>query len=246
MDIRQGFEEKSRLGRLLVNRGYLSSRQLDEGLRLQRETGQRLGEVLIQAGWITERELFRVLRQQARFRNAAAVFTMVTLPLQPLVSFAASPAASASQATSSESGPVMQQRKGISPLSDEDMAGVSGQGDQTLAQRIAAVEAMVSGGSDTGEEPDVIEGIKLTAHIFVPVLNFLDSDLTITGVHYRDDGSRHHVGDNGRLTLAFPERIEEIRMDNIRVSGGHTPPIGNVSISDIRFDPDSRMTIYTR
>lgn len=245
MDIRQGFEEKSRLGRLLVNRGYLSSLQLDEGLRLQRETGQRLGEVLIQAGWITERELSRVLKQQTRYRKAAAVFTMVTLPLQPLVSFAANPAANASQTAPSGAGEIMRQGRGMSALSDEDMAGISGQGDQTLAERIAAVGAMVSDGN-ASQEPDVLEGIKLTAHIFVPILNFLDSDLTITGVHYRDEGPRHRIDSNGRLTLSFPERIEEIRMDNIRVSGGHTPPLGNVSINDIRFDPDSRMTIYTR
>lgn len=246
MDIRQGFEEKSRLGRLLVNRGYLSSLQLEEGLRLQQDTGQRLGEVLIQAGWISERELFRVLKQQSRYRNAAAVITMVTLPLQPLVSFAAGPSASASQDPHPASGEIMQQGKGISPLSDEDLARVSGQGDQTLVERIAAVGAMVPKEGDFGQEPDVLEGIKLTAHIFVPVLNFLDSDLTITGVHYRDDGPRHHLDGNGRLALAFPERIEEIRMDNIRVSGGRTPPLGNVSISDIRFDPASRMTIYTK
>ncbi|MCG2580620.1 MAG: pilus assembly protein PilB [Marinobacter sp.] len=245
MDIRQGFEEKSRLGRLLVNRGYLSSLQLDEGLRLHRETGQRLGEVLIQAGWITERELLKVLKQQTRYRKAAAMFTMVTLPLQPLVSFAANPEANAFQTVPSEGGEIVHQSQGMSALSDEAMAKISGQGDQTLAERIAAVGAMVSDG-DASLEPDVLEGIKLTAHIFVPILNFLDSDLTITGVHYRNEGPRHWIDSNGRLTLSFPERIEEIRMDNIRVSGGHTPPLGNVSINNIRFDPDSRMTIYTR
>ena len=90
MRIRQGFEEKSRLGRLLINRGYLSEGQLEEGLRAQRETGQRLGEVLIAAGWISERELHRVLKHQSRYRNAAALVTMVTLPFQPLVSLGAS------------------------------------------------------------------------------------------------------------------------------------------------------------
>ena len=64
MRIRQGFEEKSRLGRLLVNRGYLSETQLEDGLRLQREAGQRLGEVFIQSGWISEKELNRVLKHQ--------------------------------------------------------------------------------------------------------------------------------------------------------------------------------------
>ena len=73
MRIRQGFEEKSRLGRLLINRGYLSEGQVNEGLRLQRESGQRLGEVFIQAGWISEKELHRVLKHQSRYRNAAAL-----------------------------------------------------------------------------------------------------------------------------------------------------------------------------
>lgn len=245
MNIRQGFEERSRLGRLLINRGYLSPVQLEEGLRLQEETGQRLGEVLVQAGWITERELYRVLKHQSRYRNAAALITMVALPLQPLVSFAASSGADSPQAASPDSGE-MYRSKGFSPLNDDDLARVVGQGDGTLAQRIAAVTAMVPEGGEGSQEPDVLEGIKLTAHIFVPILNFLDSDLTIKGVHYRDDEPRHQIGSDGSLTLTFPERIEEIRMDNIRVSGGRTPAFGNVSIHDIRFDPDSRMTIYTR
>lgn len=245
MNIRQGFEERSRLGRLLINRGYLSPVQLEEGLRLQGETGQRLGEVLVQAGWITERELFRVLKHQSRYRNAAALIAVVTLPLQPLVSFAASNGADSPQETSPDSGE-MYRSKGLSPLSDDDLARVAGQGDRTLAQRIAAVNAMLPGSGDESQDPDVVEGIKLTAHIFVPVLSFLDSDLTIKGVHYRDDESRQQLGDDGSITLAFPERIEEIRMENIRVSGGRTPALGNVSIHDIRFDPASRMTIYTR
>lgn len=96
MRIRKGFEEKSRLGRLLINRGYLSEGQLDEALLLQRETGQRLGEVLIAAGWVTDKELHRVLKHQARYRNAAALVTMVTLPFQPLVSLAAGNTSAAS------------------------------------------------------------------------------------------------------------------------------------------------------
>ncbi|MBO6851748.1 MAG: hypothetical protein JJ867_15020, partial [Marinobacter sp.] len=35
-------------------------------------------------------------------------------------------------------------------------------------------------------------------------------------------------------------------MDNSRSSGERTPAMGNVSINDIRFHPDSRMTMYTR
>jgi hypothetical protein len=241
--IRQGFEEKSRLGRLLINRGYLSEGQLDEGLRLQRETGQRLGEVFIQAGWISEKELYRVLKHQSRYRNAAALVTMVTLPFQPLVTFAASNSAEASQ-SALEAGELYE-RGNLAPLSESELATISGQGDPTLLERIGVVSSMAENPTGDGSA-DVIEGLKLTANIFVPVLNFLDSDLSISGVHYREGEPRYRVREDGALMLAFPERIEEIRMDNIRVSGSQGASMGNVSIHDIRFHPDSQMTIYTR
>lgn len=248
MRIRQGFEEKSRLGRLLINRGYLSEGQVDEGLKLQRETGQRLGEVFIQAGWISEKELHRVLKHQSRYRNAAALVTVVTLPFQPLVTFAASNSAEASQ-SALEAGELYE-RSNLAPLTETELAAISGQGDPTLLDRIGIVSGMAEnpedhGGSGEGSA-DVIEGLKLTANIFVPVLNFLDSDLTISGVHYREGEPRYRVRDDGALMLAFPERIEEIRMDNIRVTGTQGASMGNVSIHDIRFHPDSQMTIYTR
>ncbi|HBC35200.1 MAG TPA: pilus assembly protein PilB, partial [Marinobacter adhaerens] len=128
---------------------------------------------------------------------------------------------------------------------------ISGQGDPTLLQRIGIVSNMAENPAGNGEQgteasAEVIEGLKLSANIFVPVLNFLDSDLSISGVHYREGEPRYRVREDGALMLAFPERIEEIRMDNIRVTGGQGASMGNVSIHDIRFHPDSQMTIYTR
>lgn len=247
MKIRQGMEEKSRLGRLLINRGYLTEGQLEEGLCSQRESGLRLGEVFIQSGWITEKELNRVLKHQSRYRNAAALVTVVTLPLQPLVSFAASNNVDAAEAEP-EAGQ-MYDMEGFSALTEDELSGVSGQADSKLLQRLAAVSSMASRvGSGEGDDAtiDVMEGVKLTANIFVPILSFLDSDFTVSGVHYREGEPRYSVRDDGALTLAFPERIEEIRMDNIRVSGNQSPSLGNVSISDVRFSASSQMTIYTR
>ncbi|WP_100640237.1 pilus assembly protein PilB [Marinobacter salexigens] len=247
MRFHKGFEEKSRLGRLLINRGYLSENQVAEGLRLQRESGVRLGEVFIAAGWITEKELGRVLKHQSRYRNAAAMVTMATLPFQPLVTFAASNNASAAQAA--EAGQLFNVA-GMAPLTEDELSAVSGQRNSSLFDHVASVGSMAGSadaeGSNSQVEPDVIEGMKLTANVFVPVLNVLDSDFSISGVHYREGEPRYTVAENGRVTMAFPERIEEIRMDNIRVRGGGSPSMGNVSIQDIRFSPDSKMTIYTR
>lgn len=246
MRIRQGFEEKSRLGRLLVSRGYLSETQLEDGLRLQRQSGQRLGEVFIQSGWITEKELSRVLKHQSRYRNAAALVAVVALPFQPLVGFAATNHVN-TNSTSSESGQMVE-RGGLTPLGDDEMANVSGQGDPTLIERMSRVATMTEQAVEQGDgsQADVMEGLKLTANVFVPVLNFLDSDVSISGVHYREGASRVAIEEDGGLTLAFPERIEEIRMNNIRVTGSQGPALGNVSIHDVRFSPSSQMTIYTR
>lgn len=247
MNIRQGFEEKSRLGRLLLNRGYLSEDQLSEGLRFQRETGQRLGEVLVASGWITEKDLQRALRHQSRYRSAAALMTLVALPFQPLVSFAANASDSPSQGATSGQ---MMSEGGLAALSDDEMSGVSAQSDVGLLERLAVVQDLAAkAGSDDPATPattDAVDGLRLAANVFVPVLSFLDSDLTIAGVHYREGQPRFSIRDDGALNLALPERIEEIRMANIRVSGGQTPAMGTISLRDIQFHPDSRMTIYTR
>ncbi|WP_417519054.1 pilus assembly protein PilB [Marinobacter sp.] len=245
MRFRKGFEEKSRLGRLLINRGYLSEGQVEEGLRQQCESGKRLGEVFISAGWITEKELSRVLKHQSRYRSAAAMVTMATLPFQPLVTFAASNNTSAFQAA--EAGEFFDSG-GMSPLTEDELSAVAGQGDSSLLERISLVAGMAeAAGEREGQpEPDIIEGLKLTANVFFPLLNVLDSDFSISGVYYREGEPRYVVGEGGALTLALPERIEEIRMDNIRVSIGSSPAMGNVSIQNIRFHPDSRMTIHTR
>jgi hypothetical protein len=243
---RQGFEEKSRLGRLLVNRGYLSDDQLDDGLRLQRETGQRLGEVFVQSGWITERDLQRALKHQSRYRYAAALVTMVVLPFQPVISFASSGQSSNDQG-SADAGQMINEGA-FQPMTDEDMADVSGQGDARMFGQFEQVNSMPEAergeGGANASDPDAIEALKLVTSVFVPVLNFLDSEMTISGVHYREDESRFAITNDGGLKLAFPERIEQVRMDNIRVGSG--PSMGNVTISDVRFHAGSSMTIYTR
>ncbi|GGC77737.1 pilus assembly protein PilB [Marinobacter halophilus] len=249
MRIRKGFEEKSRLGRLLINRGYLSEGQLDEALLAQRQSGQRLGEVLVASGWVSEKELHRVLKHQARYRNAAALVTMVTLPFQPLVSLASTNTNAANMPI--EAGELYE-KGGFAPMSEHEMADVVARSNVGLLARIDSVATMpdiANQGDVTDLEVaglDAVEGIKLAANIFVPVLSFLDSDLTISGVYYREGEPRYSIHEDGALRLAFPERIEEIRMDNIRVSGDQSPALGNVSLHNIRFHPDSQMTIHTR
>jgi hypothetical protein len=81
--------EKSRLGRLLVNRGYITDEQLNLALIESHAAGQRIGEYLVAAGLISEKQLNQTLRRQKRTRNIATFVTMILAPRQPMIAFAA-------------------------------------------------------------------------------------------------------------------------------------------------------------
>ncbi|WP_166263669.1 pilus assembly protein PilB [Marinobacter caseinilyticus] len=252
MNISQGHQEKSCLGRLLVNRGYLTESQLEQGLALQRETGQRLGEVLVQAGWVSEKERDRVLKHQSRYRGAAALVAVVALPFQPLLSFASTSAPTTERSSDASQLYEREGQVGLTPMTDGDMAKISAQGSDAFLDRIAVVDRMAMDARNSQargellEDADVLEGLKLVADTFSPVLGFLESDVTVSGVHYSKSKLRFELLENGGLKFALPDRIEAIRMDNIRVQAGQGAPMGNISFHDIRFHPDSSMTISTR
>lgn len=84
--------EKSRLGRLLVNRGLISESQLDDALDNLHDSGQRLGEFLVAQGLISEKDLASTLARQKRTRYVAAFFAAVLAPLQPLMATTATAA----------------------------------------------------------------------------------------------------------------------------------------------------------
>lgn len=52
------------LGDILVESGFITREQLEEALRVQRQTGQRLGKVLVDLGYVTEDVILEVLEYQ--------------------------------------------------------------------------------------------------------------------------------------------------------------------------------------
>jgi len=61
------------LGRLLVERGVLTRKQLDVALRVQRDEGGMLGDILISRGWVTSLSIAAaVARQRAGEAGAVA------------------------------------------------------------------------------------------------------------------------------------------------------------------------------
>ncbi|MFE8069678.1 pilus assembly protein PilB [Marinobacteraceae bacterium S3BR75-40.1] len=229
--------EKSRLGRLLVNRGYITEGQLQEALSIQRSKGERLGEILIASGVISARDLKRTLKHQQRYRYAAAFAAMATAPLQPLVTFAASTPAAAVPVPPAATQTI--KGSGLQPMTDGEMQQVTGRGTEEFIDQIKNLQS-----SAEGEQPaDAVETLKVVGKTFMPILAALDYDLSITGVHYRDGQPLQSVSQDGRITLALPERIEQVSLRNIRV-GDNSPSMGHVFMTDISFSAGSKMTIY--
>ncbi|KZL93396.1 GspE/PulE family protein [Clostridium magnum] len=60
---------KKRLGDMLVEEGKITTEQLSEALKKQREQGKRLGEILISQGIVSENEIINVLEQQLKIKR---------------------------------------------------------------------------------------------------------------------------------------------------------------------------------
>ncbi len=56
--------KKKRLGEVLVEEKLVTPEQIEEALKIQRETGKRLGQVLIEKKWVSEKDLIDVLGRQ--------------------------------------------------------------------------------------------------------------------------------------------------------------------------------------
>lgn len=251
--------EKSRLGRLLVNRGYITEQQLEQALVQQRQTGVKLGEVLVASGLIDLRDLDRTLKHQKRYRYAAAFVAMAVTPLQPMVAFAASNTASATtNAHTAEETADINVLKNLPKLSDAEMSGMSGFGgmqmldDESMAgvsaQGLFEDFAYLTESVENKEKPDSIRTLKTMANIFLPVTNFIEWDSKVEGVTYDTTKPPMEILAANKIKVSMPLHIERISLENLRVkgSGPNAPIFGHVYMSDISFSPDTSLTITTR
>ena len=233
--------DKSRLGRLLVNRGYISEQQLEDALAQQRVSGQRLGEVMICQGIITNRDLDRTLKHQKRYRYTAAFVALVVAPLQPIAAFAATTqvASASSDAIAAEQINAFKSKTGLKSLDDGEMAGVSAQG---ITEDIQSLMMQVDG----GVKPDSMKVLKTVANVFLPITNALAWDSSIEGVVYDTSKPGFEILESGKMKLALPAHIDKISLENIRVAGSTGASMGSIYIDDISFSSDSSMTISVR
>jgi hypothetical protein len=74
---------KRRLGDIIVERGLVTPHQLEEALRVQRESGGKLGEVLVELGFITRVGLAGVISEQFDAMRMASRARKTAAPAQP-------------------------------------------------------------------------------------------------------------------------------------------------------------------
>ena len=70
------------LGEVLLEREALSEAELQDALRLQRETGRRLGEILVQRGYVSAQELVAAVIDQHGLDGVLATTTLAPTPLR--------------------------------------------------------------------------------------------------------------------------------------------------------------------
>lgn len=260
--------QKSRLGRLLVNRGYISEQQLDQVLIEQAQSGLRLGELLVSKGWVQEIDLARVLKQQSNYRKIATVVALATAPLQPMLAVAATPSGLPLNNTRIEAEEISAFGKmsGLTMLDDEEMSGISAQGfapnqvfglaESTtiaMAQNLDVASGMTNRFREEEEERDnkpeeqiarELNDTVLSAMGFGPISSLLEADMSIEGVKYMEGRAPVEVLSDGRIRFYMPAEIERISMENIRVKGDTDgASFGSIYMSDIKFGEGSNYTI---
>lgn len=281
---------QSRLGYLLLQKGFINRYQLNDALKLQAETGQLLGEVLLAQGLLTQRQLHKVLKRQSRYRLIAPFLAMLLAPLGLTSSWAGS--LSTATPVSDNVSPTLNLKTShtvkpaekaspdhlaattMAPLSDEEMSVVHGQAlasesfinlDGKVATQDAtanlsnplltegivqeAVEMDLLTAFDQllketrGEREDELGVLNELGTLLLPIRQFLDADVTVTGVTY-DHRPRRVVNHDGNVNLTLPQEIEEIAFRNMRVKGDQSlATFGDLIIQGIRFSPNSNITI---
>ncbi|OZG71233.1 type II secretion protein ATPase [Hahella sp. CCB-MM4] len=250
MAVHKNSLEKSRLGRLLVNRGYITESQLNQALQEQQQHQMRLGELLIEKGWISEKELSRTLKHQSRYRYTAAFVAMAVTPLQPLVALAASTPVQAVPVKQIENS--QQRGKGLRPLDEMEMGLVSAQGIQQdvvdiysrLQEALVDEEALKKLEEEGGL--DGVEVVGSIGKIFFPIANVLDADVEVEGVHIEADRIKPLMTEDGYFNVTLPNRIERVSFNNIRPMGqvgGAT--MGSVHLDGIEFSDEAFIRIRT-
>ena len=221
--------QKSRLGSLLIKKGFITEQQLSEALRQQRETGQMLGEVLIAKGLITTGQLQKALRKQSRYRLVAAFTALFMGPVAPMAFGAGGGAVQ--QSNQSYTSQRIAQSMGLQAISDEELGEVSAQGVEDLWVNV--------------ENADGVALISDLAQVILPATQLLEANVAIDGVSY-DNGKGVEMQADGSFKIKLPTHIEKISYDDIRVKGSSADQsFGSLEMTGVSFG-NTELTVSLR
>lgn len=78
-------KETSKLGILLINKGFINEVELEQALTYQSQKNLKLGESLIKLGFIESKQLNKVLSRQRWARSLVAGVVMIASPMCPVL-----------------------------------------------------------------------------------------------------------------------------------------------------------------
>lgn len=209
-------QQHSRLGQILINKGLINRGQLDAAIQLQLTSKKRLGETLIEQGLLTERQLKKALSKQSNLRLAA---TLIAALLSPFQLASANTSSEQPSAFSQEHAP-----RGLRPMSDTEMSGVSAQGLDDVLQGLFA-----QAGSDDG-----LDVVGKLSKLVLPVLSSLEAETSMKDVQYDTSKLTSVINADGSINVRLPSSVGELRFDNIRVAGASRgQSFGSISVHDI-------------
>ncbi|WP_156116520.1 hypothetical protein [Massilia sp. 9096] len=253
--------DKTRLGRLLVEKQLISHAQLEAAILAQGQSGRRLGEILADMKLITQAQVRGAIRRQRRLRMAAALATTLLGPLHACAAAAGAPAVSASTSAS-----VSARGFGAQPLSEQALgavtaqrrpdeapgAGAAGAADAAMTNalreqarqaelRLQALDVISAREAQAASQAAVRHGlpdggVKVLgdlAQVLNPLTLLLSADISVGNVSYDAGNSVASVGKDGAVTLKVPSSIGEISFHNIRVGSQPGPGFGSAAIRDI-------------
>jgi hypothetical protein len=207
----------SRLGQILINKGLITSAQLDAAIKVQLVSHKRLGEVLIEQGLLTQKQLSKALKKQSKLRLAATLVAALMSPFQM-----ASADIQRLQPPSSISR--QETPQGMQTLSDTEMSAVSAQGLDDALQGLLL----------RAESGDGLGTVKQLAKLVMPVLDNLDAETSLRDVQYDTSQLRSTLNNDGSFNVNLPSSIGELRFDNIRVKDAPAgQSFGSLSLHNI-------------
>lgn len=241
MSKQQEIQQKSRLGTLLLHKGLINRRQLDEALSLQSSSKMMLGEIMIRQGWLTERQLGKVLKRQSRYRLVAAASAMLLGPIQPFVASAHASMEASEVATQVATQATAPERfGGMKMMTEADMGNVTAQG---LSENVAYLQDVLTG--DASDENATETSVMTAFESVLPGLNLL-TDYEISGVEYYEDGPATTINADGSVSVQVPKRIAEIAFRDVNFKGSNGPAMGDLIITDLRMSRESSITLRLR